>query len=198
MLRDRKSDRSLVDGCVNRDLKSWTELIKRYSPLIAISAKRRLARYGVRVPSHDIEDITQEVFSAIWEGDKLSEIRNKDDISHWLAIVSGNKAVSYLRKKGLEIPFDALPISGEADETAIAELLPFSRNDPSAKAGESEYLKAIERAIRRLPDKERLVIKLNLFHGKRYQDIAEILHLPVGTVSCCIKRAKEKIRIFLK
>ncbi len=175
-----KDDSALVERCISRDPVAWDALVGKYSCLIKDAVYNRARKYGTFLPRHDIEDITQDVLTAIWKGDKLSTIKNRKDISCWLAIVSGNAAAQYLSDK------DDTDTLGE-EETVCASAPP---ND--------EALSAIEEAIEKLPPKERLIFQLYIIHDKKYREIADMLDIPKGTVSSYIKRSKGRLKKKLK
>jgi len=176
----RKNDSALVERCISKDPGAWDDLVSKYSSLIRNAIYNRAGKYGVSLSCHDIEDIMQDVLTAMWKGDKLSTIRNRRDISCWLAIVSGNAAAQYLSDKD-----DAEPLSEE--ETAVAGAPP-----------DEEALRGIDEAIEKLPPRERLIIQLHLFYDKKYHEIADMLDIPKGTVSSYIKRSKGRLKKKLK
>jgi RNA polymerase sigma factor (sigma-70 family) len=94
-------------------------------------------------------------------------------------VVSGTYAIRYLRKRG-----DKEVLCEECYEEAIA-----SRDEETASE--------IEKIMDDMPPKEKLVIELNLFHDKKYREIADMLDMPLATVSSHIKRAKAKLKISL-
>ena len=94
-----KDDSGLVERCILKDTSAWSALVAKYSGLIRDAIYNRARKYGASLPAPDIEDIAQDVLTAIWKGDKLSTIKNRNDISCWLAIVSGNAAAQYLSDK---------------------------------------------------------------------------------------------------
>jgi RNA polymerase sigma factor (sigma-70 family) len=61
-----------------------------------------------------------------------------------------------------------------------------------------ELSEKIDTSIASLPPKEQLVIKLNLLHDMEYHEISEMLNMPKGTVSSCLKRAKDRLKEELK
>lgn len=191
-------DSELVAACLDRDTAAWSDFIKKYSPLIYASIGKRLKIYGIILPCHDIEDIRQNVLTALWRGRKLEGVKNRKNISYWLAIVSGNIAIEYIRRKRRLEPHAGLPISGKIGEMEISDLLPSDSPAPSDAVIGKEISEKVKSAIERLPVKERLVIKLNVLHDKKYCEIADILHLPAGTVSSYVKRAKERLKKYLK
>ena len=195
---NRMNDRKLVEACIKRDLKAWTLLIDKYSRLVDIAAVVRLKKYGFTLPKEDIEDIRQDVFAAIWSGNKLKSIVNLDDISHWLAVVSGNTAIDRVRNCKNREYLKAVPIHEKFKERYLVDLLPSKALRAEDDTAEIELAGRIDRSIDSLPSREKVVIKLHLIHGKKHDEIAEMLGLPGGTVCSYIKRAKDRLRIALK
>lgn len=193
-----EDDSKLVEECLNGSLTAWSRLVKKYSCLINLSIENRLKKYGFTLPSQDIEDIKQSVLSLLWKDKKLEHIKNRADISYWLAIVSGNTAVQFLRNNKNLNPSRLLPLSQKIDDRELSELIPSGEAGSLEKLARNEILMKVEESIESLPDKEKLIIKLNILHDKKYNEIAQILNLPKGTVSSYIKRAKEKLRESLK
>ncbi|MFA6321345.1 MAG: sigma-70 family RNA polymerase sigma factor [Candidatus Omnitrophota bacterium] len=183
-----KEDTMLVEACISKDAAAWSLLVKKYTALISASIANRLKKYGFNPACQDTEDIFQEVLASIWIGGKLCNVRNRKSIAYWLAIVSGNAAIEHMRKKIAGGTLNPIQI-------ADAENIESPASDTPRKRELSEK---IDSSIDLLPEKERLVIKLNLLHGMEYREISEILKMPKGTVSSCIKRAKEKLREELK
>ncbi|MFH1190376.1 MAG: sigma-70 family RNA polymerase sigma factor [Candidatus Omnitrophota bacterium] len=173
------------------------KIVRKYSNLVYTAIDRRLKGYGIVLPREDILDIRQEVLISLWEGKKLDTIRDTDSIPYWIAIVSGNTAIQYIRRTRRIEPEKPIPLSDKLESAGIIDMIPSSGMDPSEELDKYELSGRIDDAIDSLPVKEKLIVKLNLLHGKKYSEIAEILRLPAGTVSNCILRAKEKIKAHL-
>ena len=174
-----KDDSDLIERCIGKDTAAWDILVRKYTGLIYAAITNRAGKYSISLPRHDVEDIAQGVLISIWENSKLASVKNRKDISCWLAVVSGNYALRYLRKRG-----DKEVLCEECYEEAIA-----SRDEETASE--------IEKIMDDMPPKEKLVIELNLFHDKKYREIADMLDMPLATVSSHIKRAKAKLKISL-
>ena len=191
-------DCRLVELCVSRDLNAWKALVSKYSGLVEMAAACRLKKYGFTLAKEDIEDIRQDVFSSIWRKNKLKSVVDLDDISHWLAVVSGNMAIDYIRNGTNKEQLKAVPIHKKFEDRCLDELLPSRALRTEDDTTENELAAKIDRAIARLPSRERLMIELHLIHGKKYHEISGLMGLPGGTVSSYIKRAKEKLKTMLK
>ena len=195
---DEKNDRYLIEACLKKDLIAWSVLVKKYSGLIYVSIENRLKKYGLAASSQDIEDIRQNIFSDIWKNGKLSHITNRDNISYWIAILSGNAAVEHFRSREARWLQNTVPLYHKIDEKELNEIFPSGIPGPNDELARAETQARIDLAIESLPGREKIMIKLHLIHDKKYHEIAEFLGVPKGTVSSYIKRAKERLKEKLK
>jgi RNA polymerase sigma-70 factor, ECF subfamily len=173
------------------------KFVKTYSKLVYTAIYRRLKGYGIILPHEEILEIQQEVLISIWEGKKLDAIRDPESIPYWVAMVSGNAAMQYMRKLRRMEPENPILLSDKIEESGLIDAIPSLGLNPSEELDKYELSARIDDAIESLPVKEKLIIKLNLLHDKKYEEIAEMLNLPIGTVSNCVKRAKEKLKAYL-
>ena len=192
------NDRSIVEACIKKDLAAWATFVKKYSRLVSLSIENRTKKYGFSLSNQDVEDIRQNVFALIWKNNKLADVTNRDDISYWLSIVSGNEAMIYLRRKERHEIQNPLSLSDKIDGKEFSEIIPSDILNPYDETAKNEASHKIDEAIESLPAKEMLMIKLNLIYGKKYYEIADMIDIPRGTVSSYIKRAKKKLKEKLK
>jgi RNA polymerase sigma-70 factor (ECF subfamily) len=195
---DKKSDRYLIEACLKKDLAAWGSLVNKYSALVYVAVENRLKKYSIPALNQDIEDIRQNIFSDIWKNDKLSRITNRDDISYWIAILSGNAAVEHFRSAEARRIQNTVPILREMYDKDMNEIFQSGIPGPNDELARAETEDKMNSAIESLPGREKVMLKLNLIHGKKYHEISELMGVPAGTVSSYIKRAKEKIRAALK
>lgn len=189
---DDESDEPLVNACINRDARAWELLVQRYSPLILTSIKNRLKRYGFDPACEDVEDIRQNVVAAIWRDNKLCSVRNRDSIACWLSIVSGNMAILHMRRKLSYAP-RPMPVTEYADADAL-HIKNLNGADICEEMDRKEAVRKIEESIDALPPKEKLVAKLHFLYGKKFHEVADILKMPIGTVSSYVKRVRAKLK----
>lgn len=183
-----ENDAQLVEACINKDAAAWSVLVKKYTGLIAAAISNRLKKYGFNPLCQDTEDIRQDILTHIWTSGKLSQVRNRKSIAYWLAIVSGNAAIEHMRRKIIR-------------EDPVPLVIPDEENIEDANSEtpqKRELSEKIDTSIASLPPKEQLVIKLNLLHDMEYREISEMLNMPKGTVSSCLKRAKDRLKEELK
>ncbi len=173
---------SLIERCIKREEKAWEEFINRFSGLVYYSARERLKRDGFRFNEQDVQDIVQNVFVDIWEKSKLAEVRERNKIQAWLSIVGQTRALNFMRKK---------------KERLLNEEELFNvENIVSDKGAEYrvELIDELEMAVEKFPPREKIVLKLNIIHGKTHKEIAEFMNMSINTVSTIISRRKELLR----
>lgn len=187
-------DAHLIRSCIEQDHSAWDFFTKKYSRLILSSISNRLRKYGIYPKNDDLREIQQDILSLLWESGKLAEIRNPESLKYWLAVVSGNIALQYIKKEARITRLVPVSLSETIGNTELVELLPSGTSTPSQEIDRSELAGKIDEAIESLPPKEKLILKLNMLHGKKYEEIALIIALPRGTVSNCVNRAKEKLK----
>jgi RNA polymerase sigma-70 factor (ECF subfamily) len=189
-----EDDASLIRSCIGRDPSAWDFFVKKYSGHIQASIEYRLRKYCIKLRVEDIKEIQQNVLSLLWEGGKFTEIRNPESIKYWLAIVSGNTAVQYMRRQKQLDRLACASLSEKIGGMELVEMIPSGALTASQELDRSELIEMMEEAIESLPAKEKLALKLNLLYDKKYGEISGIMSIPPGTVSNCINRAKERIR----
>jgi RNA polymerase sigma-70 factor (ECF subfamily) len=136
----------------------------------------------------DAEDLTQETFIRAFRA--LSTYDPQYRFSSWLFKIASNLCIDHLRRqRGETVSLD--------DEEAPLEL-PDIAGDPEDAVVRKDQRDVIERAIEMLPPDYRLVILLRHREERSYEEIAEIMGIPLGTVKAKVHRArgalKERLR----
>jgi len=172
----------LIERCISREEKAWSEFIDRFSGLVYYSARERLGRSGIRFREQDIEDIAQDVFVEIWEKARLEEVRERNKIGAWISIMTQTRALNYMRsKKEFLLREDELYKIG---------------NISSSNSGQrhKELIEELEKLIEPFPAREKVILKLNIIYQKAHKEIADFMGMPINTVSTIIARRKEFLR----
>jgi RNA polymerase sigma-70 factor (ECF subfamily) len=172
----------LVERCIKRDQGAWVKFIDKFSGLLYYSARSRLRRSGMAFNEHDIEDIVQIVFTEIWEKCLLEDVRERHKIRSWLSIIAQTRALNYMRKKkeSLLREHELYMVDDIADERAYVP--------------DEGLMEKLENAISGLGDRERIILKLNVIHGKTHREIAAFMKIPLNTVSTIIARKKAVLK----
>ncbi|OIO39978.1 MAG: hypothetical protein AUJ75_00560 [Candidatus Omnitrophica bacterium CG1_02_49_10] len=181
----RLSNKKLIRLCLERDRSAWAQFVERFSQLVHWSIKYRLTRYGAPRSMEDIEDIFQKVFLKLYSTDKLSTLRDADSLDSWLVMVASNEVIDFLKHR-TTLKEDALGAEGAEHSRDIGSI------------ERAEVYKIAGDIMSSLPEREGMVIRLNLLYGKKYKEIAELLDLPIGTIGTVISKAKGRVRAALK
>ena len=130
------------------------------------------------------EDLAQEVFLRVHRG--LPYFRGEARLSTWIYRIVANVCVHDA----------ARPAALSLDDERAAKRPPPSATD--RQYGDFELRDRLEKAIARLPANYRFLIAAHYLEGVRYEDLAEALDLPLGTVKTQLYRAKQQLRRLLE
>lgn len=134
-------------------------------------------------------DTTQEIFLRVWRG--LPGFRGEAKLSTWVFQIAWNYLRAHRRKMGR-----SLQIVSE-DVNATQELVASARDtapDPERRASAAELVDRVEAALDRLPEHYRIVVWLRDGEDLSYQEIAEVLDVPIGTVRSRLARARATLK----
>lgn len=182
------SDQELV-ACARQGCEeAYRELVHRYQrPVLALIY--RIVRHRERA-----QDLTQETFAKAFSA--LDRYRPERRFAPCILRIANNTAVDYLRCKRLDSwgsPYTVTP--GQIDARAIQVTMP--SETPTPRPDTRQAAAALERAICRVRREYRRCIMLRYVEERSYDDIAEILNLPVGTVGTYLHRGRKELRRML-
>jgi RNA polymerase sigma-70 factor, ECF subfamily len=167
---------------------AYRELIRRYErPVFALLFRmvrdRELA-----------EDLAQETF--IKALNAIESYRPEFKFSSWIFKIANNAAIDHLRRRELDtLSLDGSPHAETPEQMQATALQIGARQESPLDAVEAKELGgAIEQAIAQLRPEYRSCILLRHVEGRAYEEIAEILNLPLGTVKTYIHRARNELR----
>jgi RNA polymerase sigma-70 factor (ECF subfamily) len=170
------NERELVERCRRGDEGAFQELVDRYKTLVfALIARTVQDRSRA-------EDLSQEVFLRIHRG--LPYFRGEARLSTWIYRIVANVCAQ---------PAAAVAVSFDHD--GLAERATAA---PDRRFGDLELRDRLEKAIARLAPHYRLLIAAHYLDGVQYEDLAEALMLPLGTVKTHLFRAKQQLRRLLE
>lgn len=185
------TDQEVVARSRDGDESAYRELIRRYErPVFSLIFRM--------VRDREIaEDLSQETFIKVLNA--ISTYRPEFKFSSWVFKIANNTAIDHLRRRELDTlslegsPHAATPEAMEA--TALQ--LGTDRASPLDDVASRELGGEIEIAINRLRPEYRSCILLRHVEGRAYEEIADILGLPLGTVKTYIHRARNELRVML-
>ena len=176
------TDQQLVQRAQRGDLRAFDLLVLKYQGRIAALVSRYVSDAG------EVEDVTQEAFIKAYRA--LGKFRGDSAFYTWLYRIAANAAKNHLVAKGRRPGADATIEDAEGFEEG--GMLSESAS-PEALAMGNELAEVVESALNALPNELKAALMLREFDGLSYDDIADVLGCPVGTVRSRIFRAREAI-----
>src|SRR5713101_2698276 len=186
------SDQEIVAWAKQGHEAAFRELVRRYERPV-FSLLYRMVRH--RALS---EDLAQETFIKVLNG--IKSYKPEFKFSSWIFKIANNAAIDHIRRRSLDtLSLDGAP-NAETPEAmkATAIQLDAKGETPLQELENRELGSAIERAIGRLRPEYRACILLRHVEGYSYEEIAETLDLPLGTVKTYIHRARNELRGYLE
>jgi len=181
-------DIELIERALAGDQQAYREILKRYrAPLYNLLF--RMVRNKM-----ETEDLVQEAFIKAFAS--LSTFNDEYAFSTWLYKIAINNCIDHFRKKRLKTYSLDKPIDSKDGE--IRREFPDPTYQPDKTLLSKEKDKLIEEAIQNLPEKYRISIVLRHNEDKSYEEISQILNIPLGTVKARIFRAREMLKKQLK
>jgi RNA polymerase sigma-70 factor (ECF subfamily) len=183
-MSDREIDQQLVQRVQRGDKAAFDLLVIKYQRKIF-----RLLSRLIRDPG-EVEDVAQEAFIKAYRA--LPNFRGDSAFYTWLYRIAINTAKNWLVSQGRRAPTTTETDIEDAETFDDGEHLR-DLNTPDAMLLTRQVADAVNRAIERLPEDLKTAIVLRELEGLSYEEIAETMNCPIGTVRSRIFRAREAI-----
>ncbi len=173
-------DYELVLKAVNGDQKAYAELLGRYRDAIYFMLLKM-----VNNPS-DADDLTIEAFGKAFKS--IKQYAPNFAFSTWLFKIATNNCIDFMRKK------KSVPLSFEApgdDHDDISHNIQSEDMDPEETMINHQKMKMMKEIVSKLKPRYRKLIELRYFSEYSYDEIAQELDLPIGTVKAQLFRARD-------
>lgn len=186
--KSKAEDLILIEEALKGKQASYERLMKKYYQLIHNLVYRMISR------KEDVEDLTQEAFIKAFNS--LHNFDKQFAFSTWLFKIATNNAIDYLRKKKLAT--FSIDKDFESEDNDMKFEIPDIEYKPDRLLIDEQMKIVLDQAIQSLPDKYRLVIVMRHKQEKEYEEIAQELNIPLGTVKAHIFRGRELLNKYLK
>jgi len=171
-------ERELVERCRSGDERAFQDLVDTYKGLVFALIARTVQ------DSSRAEDLAQEVFLRIHRG--LPYFRGEARLSTWIYRIVVNVCLQdQTRPAVLSLDDEARRARGQTSGS-------------DRQFSDLELRDRLEKAIARLPPNYKLLVAAHYLDGVQYEDLAEALHVPLGTVKTQLHRAKRQLRRLLE
>ncbi len=188
-MEDRSIDQQLVERAQRGDKQAFGLLVEKYQRKLA----RLLSRF-IRDPA-EVEDVTQEAFVKAYRA--LPSFRGDSAFYTWLYRIGINTAKNYLVAQGRRAPTTTALDNEEVENSEDGEGL-WEVTTPENELMSKQIVQTVNSTLQNLPDELRRAITLREIEGLSYEEIANIMDCPIGTVRSRIFRAREVIAEKLK
>jgi RNA polymerase sigma-70 factor, ECF subfamily len=175
-----QDDLQLVTASKNGDQEAFAQLVQRYQRLVFNLVYRMLQQY------EEATEITQETFLAAWQG--LPSFRGEARFPTWLYRIAYNFSLKQLELRKRE---RALQVALEAEKT-LENASDEQRENAELDARDRQIL--IQEHLSHLPTKYRIVLILRHLQDMTYEEMAEILTMPIGTIKTHLFRARNLLK----
>ncbi|GAA4425753.1 RNA polymerase sigma factor [Pontibacter saemangeumensis] len=159
---------------------AFNQLVRKYQQKVYWHIRKMV------IDHDDADDLTQEVFIKIWKN--LENFRKDAQLYTWIYRIATNECLSFLSSKKRKFFLPIHDITSELTEKLVSS--------PDI-AGDEVQLK-LQKAILRLPDKQRLVFNMKYFDELKYEEMSEILGTSVGALKASYHIAAKKIEEYLQ
>lgn len=184
--RDYKLVRMAIES---GDQKAYAELLHFYKDTIYFMLLKMTNN------PDDADDLTIEAFGKAFN--KLDQYTPDYAFSTWLFKIASNNCIDFIRKRKKELL--SLGKSVEHDDNSeLAQTLPSPTLDPEEKFIEKQKIKTMRMVVEKLKPHYRRLVELRYFEELSYEEIAEELDLPLGTVKAQLFRAREFLYNIMK
>lgn len=181
---ERDADRLLVERVQSGDKQAFGLLVSKYQRKLV-----RLLSRMIRDPA-EVEDVAQETFIRAYRA--LPGFRNDSAFYTWLYRIGVNTAKNWLMSSGRKLSAASSMDAEDAEDMEHGELLR-DTDTPERLLLSREIADTVNAAMESLPDDLRTAVTLREIDGLSYEEIAQVMDCPIGTVRSRIFRAREAI-----
>jgi RNA polymerase sigma-70 factor, ECF subfamily len=180
-------DQRLITASVQGNTAAFGDLVRRYQD--------RLYHAVYRLVDHpdDALDVVQEAFLNAYQS--LGSFKGDARFFTWLYRIAINAAISHKRKRRVVLSIDAANRNGES---TIEPLDPAEDTQPGHALEMAEQERHIHHALSRLSAEHRAVLVMKDMEGQKYEVMAEVLEVPIGTIRSRLHRARLELRALLE
>ncbi len=182
------ADGEILRRCLAGDEAAYRELVERYQRQVFSLARRMLGN------AEDAEDLTQETFVRMFRA--LDRYDSSRPFPAWLFTIATRLCIDHLRRRRVR-PISMVQHDPAADEDYTLEIEDKGLR-PDELAAHAEEEDRVRDLIDALPHHYRIVVLLRHQQDLSYEEIAEALHLPLGTVKARIHRARALLKQHLE
>lgn len=176
-------DFDLIDrAVVHKDQQAYATLMKRYKKAVYFMILKMIR------DADDAEDLTMEAFAKAFKN--LHRFKKDYTFSTWLFRIATNNAIDFIRKKKLKTMSLNNTLSDDSGNAVTIDVED-GDNNPQDEFIKSQRIEMVRVFVDKLPAKYRKLVQLRYFDELSYEEIAQELEKPLGTVKAQLHRSRE-------
>lgn len=179
-------DRTLIAESLRGNSAAFGQLVRRYQDRLYSTV------YRIVHSADDAQDVVQEAFLHAFQS--LDSFKGDSQFFTWLCRIAMNSAISLRRKKRIVVPIEA----SSPDGMGIDPADPSESADPGYEMARAEQGRRIHRALGQLSNEHRAVLVMKDMEDMKYEEMAELLGVPIGTIRSRLHRARLELRAILQ
>lgn len=187
--KNTQEDRKLVADAKKGESYAFERLLKKYRKSVYYMLLKMVKN------ADDAEDLTQEAFAKAFNS--IEKFDSKFAFSTWLFRIATNNCIDFIRKKRVQTVSIDQPVEGD-DGSSMRFDVKDENLDPNESMLKKQRKRYLRMAIDRLPEKYRVLVELRYFQELSYEEVANELQIPLGTVKAQLFRARELLNQELK
>jgi len=182
----------VVQRCLDGDSGAWTELVKAHHRRVFALC------YRFTGSAHDAEDLTQDVFLKVY-GNLGSFDLARGSFQTWITTLTRNLLVDHFRRTRQQRVTNSMDAGwNETDDLTIAARLAANGPTQHDRAAQKEIARMVQSALARISPELREAVILRDLQDLDYKEIAQVLHIPEGTVKSRISRGRAELARLLE
>jgi RNA polymerase sigma-70 factor, ECF subfamily len=179
-------DRELIRRCLHHEPGAWNDFVDRFLGLVYHVVQHTADMRSFTLGPEDKEDVAAQVLLKVVENDyaSLRQFRGKSSLASYLTVIARRTCVAEIANR-MSIKEKEAPKSQEH--------IHVEKTNSKPKAG-LETLEEVGKLLKKLPTRERAVVRLFYLEGRTYEDISKELSIPVNSIGAILARARKKLR----
>ncbi len=176
----------MIRRCLHHEPGAWNDFVDRFLGLVyhVVQHTAHLRSFPLR--PQDTEDVAATVLVHLVDNDyaALRQFRGKSSLAAYLTVIARRVCVQELARRAAARDVQVKHADNVAEEPAEA---------PRPKPG-LEALEEVGKLLKKLPLRERTVVRLFYLEGRSYEEISTELNIPVNSIGAILSRARKKLR----
>jgi RNA polymerase sigma-70 factor (ECF subfamily) len=181
-------DRDLLRRCLHHEPGSWNDFVDRFLGMVYHVVQHTADLRSFTLRPEDTEDIAAQVLVQIVDNDyaALRQFRGNSSLATYLTVIARRTCVSELARR-----------APTKDHPAKGNNHPLHEEPEAPNSSPSKGLETMDEVVqllKKLPEKDRSVVKLYFLEGRSYEEISKELTIPVNSIGPILSRARRKMQ----